>query len=181
MSDTSLNRFLASGTAAERAAFVPDPPIPAAGPDPLYLWFETDTGLTYAWDGATWVLQSNVAPLFGAVGLIIDGGGAVITTGVKGYVEVPFAHTITAVTLLADISGSIVVDVWRDTYANAPPTVADTITAAAKPTLSGAIKSQNTTLTGWSTAGAAGSVYGFNVDSVATLTRVTLSLTVRAT
>ena len=43
---------------------------------------------------------------------IIDGGGSVITTGVKGFVEVPFAGTITAATLLstdaAVTSGSIV-------------------------------------------------------------------------
>ena len=32
-------------------------------------------------------------------------------------------------------SGSIVIDVWKDTYANFPPIVADTITASAKPTL----------------------------------------------
>ena len=79
-----------------------------------------------------------------------------ITTGVKGFVEVPFACTITAATLLstdaAATSGSIVVDIWKDTYANYPPTVADTITASAKPTLSAASKSRDTTLTGWTTA-----------------------------
>ena len=37
----------------------------------------------------------------GAVGIVIDGGGSVITTGVKGFVEVPFAGTITAATLLS--------------------------------------------------------------------------------
>lgn len=48
MSDVTLNRYMASGTAAERAAFTPDPPSPSAGPNPLYLWYETDTGDTYA-------------------------------------------------------------------------------------------------------------------------------------
>ena len=120
----------------------------------------------------------------GAVGLVIDGGGAVITTGVKGFLEVPFAGTITAVTLLstdaAVTAGSIVVDIWKAPYASYPPTVANTITAAAKPTLSTATKSRDTTLTGWTTAIAAGDVLGFKVDSVATLTRVTLALTVQA-
>ena len=121
----------------------------------------------------------------GAIGLVIDGGGAVITTGVKGFLEVPFACTITAATLLstdaAVTSGSIVIDIWKDTYANYAPTVADTITASAKPTLSSAIKSRDTNLTGWTTAIAAGDVLGFKVDSVTTVTRVTLSLTVQAT
>jgi hypothetical protein len=98
---------------------------------------------------------------------------------------VPFACTITGVTLLstdaAATAGSIVVDIWKDSFANYPPTVADTITASAKPTLSSANKSENTTLTGWTTAIAAGDVLGFSVDSVATVTRCALTLTVQAT
>lgn len=112
---------------------------------------------------------------------VINGGGAVITTGVKGYLEIPFACTITQVTTLADQSGSIVVDIWKDTYANYPPTVADTITASAKPTLSSAIKAQDATLTGWTKTIAAGDILGFNVDSVATVKEVTISLKVTKT
>jgi hypothetical protein len=97
---------------------------------------------------------------------------------VKGYIEVPFACTITAVRLLADVSGSIVVDIWKDTYANYPPVDADSITAAAVPTLAAAIKYQDTTLTGWTVTVAAGDILGFNVDSAATVKIVTLSLTV---
>lgn len=117
----------------------------------------------------------------GVIGLIIDGAGSAITTGVKGYVEVPFACTIQAVTLLGDVSGSIVVDIWKDTYANYPPVVGDSITAAAKPTISAATKSQDTTLTGWTTSVTAGDVLGFNVDSATTVTKVTLSLKVQIT
>ena len=113
--------------------------------------------------------------------IIIDGGGATITTGVKGDIEVPFACTITAWELLADQSGSIVVDVWKDTYANFPPTVADTITGSEKPTLSSATKNQDTNLTTWTTSVSAGDILRFNVDSATTVTRVTLSLTVTRT
>jgi hypothetical protein len=130
------------------------------------------------------VASARLPARIGAVGLVIDGGGSVITTGVKGFVEVPFAGTITAATLLstdaAVTSGSIVIDVWKDTYANYPPVVGDSITASAKPTLSSAIKSRDATLTGWTTAIAAGDILGFSVSSVTTLTRVTLSLTVQA-
>jgi hypothetical protein len=79
---------------------------------------------------------------------------------------------------LADQSGSIVVDIWKDTYANYPPTVADTITASAKPTISSATKGQSSTLTGWTTTIAAGDILAFNVDSITTCQRVTLSLKV---
>ncbi len=57
MTDSTLNRFLASGTNAERLAFTPDPPTPASGPMPTYIWFEEDTEDTFAWDfaGSAWV------------------------------------------------------------------------------------------------------------------------------
>ncbi len=123
-------------------------------------------------------LDSGGTTLNRAVEFVIDGAGSVITAGVKGYVEIPFACRITAVRLLADVSGSIVVDIWKDTYANYPPVDADSITASAVPTISAAIKSLDTTLTGWTTSVAAGDIVAFNVDSATTLTRVTVSLTV---
>lgn len=113
-----------------------------------------------------------------AVEFVIDGGGGVITTGIKGDLEMPFSGTITAVRMFADQTGSAVVDIWKDTYANYPPTVADTITAAAKPTITAANRSENTTLTGWNTAIAVGNILRFNVDSAATITRLTIVLTI---
>ncbi len=110
---------------------------------------------------------------------IIDGGGSAITTGVKGYLEIPFDCTITQATALADQSGSIVVDVWKDTYANYPPTDADSITASAPITISTATKSQDSTLTGWTTSITAGDIIGFNVDSASTVERVTISLKIK--
>lgn len=119
--------------------------------------------------------------LIRTITFIIDGGGATITTGIKGDLEIPFACTINRVTVLADQSGSIVVDIWKDTYANYPPTVADTITASAKPTLSSAAKSQDATLTGWTTAITAGDTLRYNVDSITTCQRVVISLKVTMT
>lgn len=107
---------------------------------------------------------------------VIDGGGSAITTGVKGYLEMPFAGTITANRLFADQSGSIVIDIWKDTFANFPPLDADSITASAPPTLSTAQSSEDETLTGWTTTFSAGDILGFNVDSITTCERVTLSL-----
>jgi hypothetical protein len=112
---------------------------------------------------------------------VIDGGAATITTGQKGHLRVPFNCTITAARVFADQTGSIVVDIWKDTYANFPPTDADSITASAPPTLSSAQRSENTTLTGWTTTINAGDVLAYNVDSVATVQRVTISLQVTKT
>lgn len=114
-----------------------------------------------------------------SIGLSIDGGGAVITTGIKADLYIPFSCTITAVTMLADQSGAIVVDIWNDTYANYPPDDSDSITASAPPTISGPTnKSTDSTLTGWDTSIAAGSTLRFNVDSVSAIERLSLVLTV---
>jgi hypothetical protein len=117
-------------------------------------------------------------PTDSSIGVTIDGAGTAISTGVKGYISIPYACKISLVTMLADQSGSAVVDIWKDTYANYPPTVADTITASAKPTISSATKSQDTTLTGWTLNVAAGDVLAFKVDSASTITRLTLVLKV---
>lgn len=62
MSDTTLNRFVASGTAAQRVAFTPAPATPASGPSPLCIWYETDTGDTYiSANAAAWVLVTGNA------------------------------------------------------------------------------------------------------------------------
>lgn len=121
-------------------------------------------------------LTANIKTL--SITFIIDGGGSAITTGQKGHLEIPFACTINQVTMLADQSGSIVVDIWKDIYANFPPTDADSITASAPPTITTAQKSQDATLTGWTAAIAAGDILAFNVDSCATITRVTIALKV---
>lgn len=117
-----------------------------------------------------------------AVGYSIDGNGSVITTGVVGVgVTVPFNCTINSVTLLANATGSIVIDIWKDTYANFPPTVSDSICASAKPTISSGIKSEDTTLTGWTKTISAGDVLYFNVDSCVSITNCLLTLKVTRT
>lgn len=111
---------------------------------------------------------------------LIDGGGVALTPGLKGFLEVPFNCTISQGTLLADQSGSVVIDIFKCTFsAFAPPThpvSADKITASAPLTISSATKVQDATLTGWTTSLTAGDILGFNVNSATTITRVTASL-----
>lgn len=115
------------------------------------------------------------------VGLRIDNGASVIPTGVSGNIVIPFNCTIQQWTLLANESGSVVVDIWRDTYANYPPTVADTITASAKPTISSSTKGQSSTLTGWTTALTAGDILRFNVDSVTSIKALDINIRIART
>jgi len=112
-----------------------------------------------------------------AITVVIDGNGSAITTGQQNlYAIIPYACTITAYNLAADQSGSIVLDVWVEDRATGIPTVADTITAAAKPTLSAAQVAYDATLTGWTTAIAADSYIEINVDSASTVEKAVLTL-----
>lgn len=104
--------------------------------------------------------------------------GSVPALNYKGWLYVPFNCTITAAYVVADQAGDIVIDVWKDSYANFPPTVADSIVSSAKPTLVGAQKYQDTTLTGWNTSLTAGDFITIKVDSAATVTLVTVVLVV---
>ncbi len=109
---------------------------------------------------------------------VVDGGGSALSTGIKGDLKIPFNCTVTEWALLADQSGSIVMDVWKDTQANFPPLVGDSITGSDIPTLSSQTNASSTALTGWTTAITAGDILRFNINSISTITRITIALKV---
>ena len=110
------------------------------------------------------------------INYIIDGGGSAITTGVKGFVEIPYPMTITGWQVFADQSGSVVVDVWKSTYATFPPVVGGSIAGSELPTLSSQQVNQDSSLTTWITSLSAGDVLAYNVNSASTVTRITVSI-----
>ncbi len=114
----------------------------------------------------------------GSFGITIDGGGNVISTGVKGYVTIPYNCTITGWDIFADQVGSCVIDLWKDTYANFSPNISDSITGSEKPTLTSAQKNQDNSLSTWTTSISAGDIIAFNVDSATTVTRVNVIIKV---
>jgi hypothetical protein len=150
----------------------------------------TTHGLVYQSDGAgTWTTWATlgitgIGSLTGIVEpveFVIDGGGSALTTGIKGYLSIPFAWSdISSAILLADVSGSVVVDIFKCTYSAFDPAThpasGDKITASAPPTISSAKKSSDSTLTGWTKTGSAGDILAFNVNSATTITRVTAIL-----
>ena len=110
---------------------------------------------------------------------VFDGGGAPLGAGAQGDVSIPFNATILGWVLLANVAGSITIDIWKDVYANYPPTSGDSITGSTPPTISSAIKNSSTTLTGWTTAITAGDTLRFTITSAGTIGRVTLALTLK--
>lgn len=88
MSDSALDKYIHYGTNAQRLAFTPSPP---AGVQALYIWYETDTGNAYGYDG-TW------HPL--------TGGGTVTTTGTPASGNLTKFSGATSITN-GDLSGDV--------------------------------------------------------------------------
>lgn len=120
-----------------------------------------------------------------------SGGG---TTFVRGatFVGAPLALPVNDVPVVIEVAceivgvtvltigdtGSCVIDVWRDSYENYPPTVADSICGGNKPTISSGAKYQDSALSGWATTVAAGDTITFKLESVSGgFTLVAIALT----
>jgi hypothetical protein len=128
--------------------------------------------------GGLWIsFKAGFDPYFN-IQVVLGDGLNVMTPGVKGDVEVPYNCEVVGWSIYegTGTAGTIVVDVWRDIYANFPPTVGDTITGSEKPALSAAVRNQDVSLTTWTKTLNKGDVLRFNVDSAATLKQVTVCL-----
>lgn len=93
MSDTQLNQFVGEGTNAEMLAFTPSPPTPVSGPDPLYIFRNTDDGFLYYWDGANWQV-------------LVAGGGTVTNTGTLTANRIIKGNGTTDITV-GDLTGDV--------------------------------------------------------------------------
>ena len=105
----------------------------------------------------------------------VDG---VITAGILRYIRVPWSGTITKWTLLGVPVGSVEIDIWKNTYANYPPVLADSITGASLPTIPSGDKAEDSILTGWTTGITAGDILGFKINAVNLFTWISLELEV---
>jgi hypothetical protein len=115
-------------------------------------------------------------PRVSAIYYTIDGGGAVVTTGIKGQLNIPLNCTITGWVITADQSGSAVVDVLSSSYANFPSTAS--ITGGDNPTLSSAQANENLSVSAWDAAVLAGTQIQFSVASATTVQRLNITLNI---
>lgn len=117
MSDTTLNAFVGSGTAADMAGFTPSPPIPASGPSPGYFFFQTDTGEVYSWDdgGGVWVLVNLAEAADQTIVANITGGSApavaVAAASVSAYALI---SEVTTAASQASVSFTSIPATYRD-------------------------------------------------------------------
>jgi len=116
--------------------------------------------------------------LTGVLNITVGGLGTYITTGYKTDITLPFNLSFCEWSVLNDVAGSILYGVWRDTYANFPPTSADAMhSGATGPNTVLAAKNKLTGLSTWGApTGAEGDVVRINVDSATGIQRSVLSL-----
>lgn len=133
--------------------------------------------------GTASMAQMPADAIVASVEAVIDGGGSALATTTKPvYLEVAFPCTINRVTLLADVSGSVTIDIWKVAYGSFPPSSGNSITASDVPAIASAQTFQDSTLTGWTTAISAGDILAFAVKVNATnITRCACSLKVTKT
>lgn len=113
------------------------------------------------------------------VPVIIDGGGQAIAANTERFFHIDYAGEFQAVTCLADDTGSIQVDIYKETYAEYPKAVPVSICASALPAISNAKKNQDNTLTGWTKTFASGSVFRVKVISCTAIKVFALCLKVK--
>jgi hypothetical protein len=111
--------------------------------------------------------------IYGSIGCNIDAGAAIISSGHKGYLSVPYDCTILSNTLIANTSGSAILDIRKCAYGDFPTTTS--IIASAPPTLNGQI-STDTTLTGWTTDISTNDILEFKVNSCSLISKLSLIL-----
>lgn len=175
--------------ATEKNFQVTDPAPPAGNINVTWQVSGTPSG-TDPFTGQPYYNASAYVPIVnnkGTIGITIDGGGSVPTTGLKGLIQLPFDCTITGWSLIGDVSGSAVIDLWYIAGSGAPPTApniptsGNKISASAPAALSSAQAAAggSSAISTWSTTSLAqwGTV-GFNLASVTTCTRLTLEILV---
>jgi hypothetical protein len=116
------------------------------------------------------VLTKATAPV--VLTVVIDGGGSAITAGTAGDLLVPFAATITGMSAYADQTGSVSIDLQRS---SSYPTFASLVAAA--PLALSSATNGTASIGTWTTSLAANDILRPITSGVATITRLTINIT----
>lgn len=146
----------------------------------------TTEAIVYQWpkpsehlDLQSLIRLHNLYKPAGEIVFVVDGGGSAIASGGTIYLPLPnFKCIIMGWMMIGDnAAGSTVVDIWKTNYPTVP-TVANTITAAAKPTLSAQQVNRATSVSTWTQQIVENDILAFHVDSNSLNTLITLSVSI---
>jgi len=120
---------------------------------------------------------TSAAQQFVDIVFVFDGA----TIGKQLDVRIDFNCIVTAWTLLLDAVATVRIDVWRDAFANYPPTVGDSMPGADadKPQTTAAASASDEVATWDEDSIAAGDVLRANIDTNGGASRATLCLKAR--
>lgn len=103
--------------------------------------------------------------------------GSVLSGGEEAWIRVRHNGTLKKWSLMGAPSGSVTVDVWVDSWANYPPTDADSITNGNEPSYTSAQKAESNDLSNWSVVTvSAGDIIKCHIDSVSSVEQLVLQL-----
>ena len=131
--------------------------------------------------GITFVRGITAIPQEHEIGFTCNGNGAAVTTGEKVSIAVPYSGYIESWSMMADVPGSAVIDIWKSP-APVFPTVTESICGFSKPFLGDYIQyaesgEETSTLDDWNRTINEDDILTFNIDSVdGTITRLVLIL-----
>lgn len=140
-----------------------------------------DAGSPIKLDSLGQIDLSMVKSTSKAVTMTVDGGGSEITTNGVYYIKCPFAGTISGWEITATSTGEITFDVWKDSFNNFPPTLADSITGSEPPILTQQMRNSNYTIASWNTNINEGDWFAFTPTAVSGISLTVVALLVDAT
>jgi len=119
--------------------------------------------LRYELSLTKWVVIGGVYPTPFTWNIPFGDGVNDPATGVWDYYRLGYSGVIRGHELTAPASSTVQIDAWLDTYANYPPTDADSIFSGSEPALSAGTKDQDLT---WNIVFNKGDYLGINIDSL---------------
>jgi hypothetical protein len=140
----------------------------------------TFNGTSYTFGAGAANALITALSLNAAIEFFMDGGGSVISTGVRGYIEVPFACTIAAWTVVSDQNG-LVCDIWRANGALPTSSAQSIVGGGNLPQSSGSTYSHAAPSSWTSVSLAKQDVLVFNVTLSSNITKCLVSLDVTRT
>jgi hypothetical protein len=118
----------------------------------------------------------NTPNLTAIISTILDNNGSAIVAPLTRYFYIPFNATISGWAMMADISGSATVDVWKTPSISFPPTVANSIVGGAPMAISAAQSAFSGAPLWPSLAINAGDCLAFNLSTSSTIKFLTVQL-----
>lgn len=172
------------GAADVAGTFTVDGTVTGANSDPLLIAAFASNGFARrqvvasvgTWTPTTW--GQVVSLMFGGSNTILP------AAQVMGEILIPYACTITGGVLGGDQTGSVSVDIRKCAYADysaTRPQASDSICGGNPLAFTSAVGVVDGTLSGWTTSVAAGDVLRFYINSVTSITRLTVALALART